>query len=163
VRVLVEQDVIVRADEADDGAEARGPPRREEEHVLRLDVLGDGPFESARQAGVPLEDGRGGGVRAVVGERADGRVVNRRVRGEAQVILRAEVDAFDRDARLIPDARLGRGRGFERACVRPRAEFDAPAEPVAEIPRALGEVRALRVREHAQVLGEGIGRDVFAQ
>jgi hypothetical protein len=156
MRELVDDDVIVAAHQPDDSAEAGGPARGEQQHVVHIHQLGNLGFELARERRVALQHRRGGGVRAVLHQRADAGVADGRVLREAQVILRAEVVARDDAVVLATDACDRRGRLFERARVRPGVELCALGQPLAQRPGALGQVRPFRLNEHAEMFSKSV-------
>ena len=89
----VHHDVIVGAHEALHGGKAGRPAGRIEHDLAAVQELGDHPLELERMLGVAEQRGRAGAVHAVFLDGADGGALDLGMGGEAQVILRGEVDA----------------------------------------------------------------------
>ena len=143
----VHDDMVGAADEALDHAEARGPAGREQSHVIHLQELGDLALERDRMRRVADKRGRAGAVDAVVLDRLLGDGLDGRMRGQAEIILRGEVDAAHADAAVVARRAFG-GRAFlGRAAERPQAVLAAQILPAEEAVDACEKIASLRNAE----------------
>src|SRR3954471_5321517 len=147
--------MIGRTDEALDDAEAGGPAGREERDMLHAEELGDRLLERERQRGIADQRRRARAVHSELLDRRDGDVADVGVGGKAQIILRREIDAFEKlafvRAREALAARTGLGRPAERPQPRPAAQL----LPIVEGFHPIQQVGAGEIAEIAHAPAKG--------
>src|SRR6185503_18712840 len=93
VTLVVDENVIARADEGGDGAVSCRPPRRIEGDVLRLEQRRDMLLQLQRQPRVAEQHPRPGAVRTELPHGVDAGGSDGWMSGEPEIVLRREVDA----------------------------------------------------------------------
>ena len=158
MREPVHHHVIVGAHQRLDDAEARRPAGWIEHGVLRAGQIGHRALESERVRRVADESGGAGAVHAEGVDRRLGGILDRGMRGQVQVILRAEIDAGKALAGILDGGAGGVGRLLGGAGIRPEMVLPAQILPAEEVLHASQQIGAPEVAIVAQAAGQSLGR-----
>jgi len=104
--------------------------------VLHAEELRERALELERELRVALQDRRARHVRTELAEGTFGGFADRRVRREAEVVVRAEVEPLDLAAGLVADDRRRTGRAAEDSRERPDVGLEPARAPARVVFRA---------------------------
>ena len=152
----VDHDVVGGAHEAADSAGAGRVAGRIEQHVLHLEKLAKLALQRQRVRGVAHEGGRACAVDAIARDRLLRRLHHARMRGEAEIVLRAEVVAARAAPRVVGDRADGARPGRGRAGIRPQRLAPAGVLPSEEGLNARQHVGAGQQAEIAHAALQGL-------
>src|SRR5207237_10693703 len=92
----IDYDMIFRADEAANNAVAGRPTGGIEQRMFELQEVGNGALQLQRKSRIAEEGSGAGAVYAIFIDRGFGRLLDGRMRGEAEIILGGEIHSLER-------------------------------------------------------------------
>src|SRR6185312_10348937 len=147
MRQHVYYDVISRPDEALDHSEAGSPAGWIKHDMVHVEKFRDLALKRHRMRSVADQRRRSGAVDTATLDRFNGRSHDIGMRGEAEIVLRGEVDAVHPVAPVVLRGANGLGSIFGRARERPEAVLPAQVLPAEESLGAAQKVSSARNTE----------------
>ena len=140
MRQHIHHDVIGRADQSLDDAEAGGPPGREQHDFLHLQEVGDPALQRHRIGRIADQRRRARAVHPATLDHFDRGRLDRRMRRHAEIVLRGEIHAAHLDATVVLGLADRAGAIFRCPRERPDAGLAAQVLPPEKALGTLKEV-----------------------
>jgi hypothetical protein len=126
--------------------------------MIEIEEFADGAFELQRIFGIAGERRGAGAVHAVFFDHCPGDLLDLRVGGEAEIVLRREVKPGESQAAVVARRAFGERRPLRRFRVRPQAALPAQVLPLIEAADATDQILAAQFAEIPHASSESLNR-----
>lgn len=158
VRQRVEHHMIVGPHQTLDDAVPGSPAGRVEHGMIEVEEFADGAFELQRIFGVTGKRRGASAVHAILVDHRLGDLLDLRIGGEAEIVLRREVEPGESEAAVVARRANSERRALCRFRIRPQAALPSQILPLVEAADASDQVLAAQLAKVAHAPGKGLNR-----